>query len=254
MRSAPRGAGGSWQAPPGRLARSGFSNAALAALIGLVALVGLLGLMSSGQVDFASLFAPPPEVKTEKAKKKKTAPPALVPPEAVIPIAPEITAPDAAEPAADRYELDPQLELVQALGRMDGQAAAEMLSFTAPETATRLLLQLRERDLARILEYAPAADAAQWVESIEAAVDLAEAQRRTALAAAAQAEPAADTAADAAAENPDGTPPATEATDDTAAVDSTEDTGATAESAPADEAEAASAGGQPEPPPDTNTA
>lgn len=218
-------------------------------MIGILALVGALAMLQSGQIDIAALTAKAATTASDSSKGKKGKPPVLFPRAevAVIPVVPAGEQPGLA--AIDRRQ--PRRELYQALARMDGETAANMLAEMDDPLVIEMLLALRERDLARILEAAPPVDAGRWATSLlEAAQQLELSEALAADAAGAESisdmEPVAS--ADAGAEDP-----ASGAEGDSPVAEDETATPANPAEAPGDNGAATDAE-VPGPPPDTNTA
>jgi hypothetical protein len=153
-------------AAPLPLARSrwlerGFSNVQLLISLAVLAVVSLLMQVQAGEVDLGSMLAA--SAKPSKSTKRSSKAPDLIPPE----VKPSI------EVAADQYVMSRtdqvrrlnrmQRETLESFARMDGEAAALILAELELDTAVEILAFQKERDLARILEYADPADAASYI-------------------------------------------------------------------------------------------
>lgn len=146
----------------------GFSNLNLLAAIGLLALISFLLQVQSGDINPLAWFAKKPAAAASKDKtgagKKGKAPPMIVFPT------------DPLRTAGERYVQQRKTDLEEAestkrdvylsVAHMDGAAAAAMLAAMDQAAAVQLLSNLEQRDLARIFEAAPPAQAAQWAAAL----------------------------------------------------------------------------------------
>lgn len=144
--------------------RPGYSNAALVGLLALLAVIAVLAQIQRGAIDVGALVAKP-ATRGQSQTRRGGSPPLIAPQPATVAV------PDGAVPEAEAAipAPDPRRELSQALGRMDGRAAAKLLAELDPAIAGELLSTLHERDLARILEEAAPDVAALWVDDLLAA-------------------------------------------------------------------------------------
>lgn len=146
----------------------GFSNTNLLAAIGLLALITFLLQVQSGEINPLAWFAKQPTAAAAKDKagttKKGKAPPMIVFPA------------DPLRAAGERYVKQRKADLDEAestkrdvylsLAHMDSAAAAAMLAAMDQTAAVQLLGNLEQRDLARIFEAAPPAQAAKWAAAL----------------------------------------------------------------------------------------
>jgi hypothetical protein len=175
--------------------------------------VSLLALVNSGELDIASLFLTKdqktalketdPATIAKEARKAK--PPPMLPP-AETPAAIPARTENADSPRFTPLPLDPGRELRQSFARMDGKRAAAIIKEMDDATRLEVLASLKERDLARILEWAEPADAAGWSAELLAYVKNRAEAEAAAMAAIADAVPADGTAEPDTAEAGDGTP------------------------------------------------
>jgi hypothetical protein len=148
--------------------RRGFSNTNLLAAIGLLALITFLLQVQSGDINPLAWFAPKPAATAPKGKaatgKKAKSPPMIVFPA------------DPMREAGERYVKQRKADVEEAestkrdlwlgVAHMDSDAAAAMLAAMDQTAAVQLLSNLEERELARIFEAAPPAQAAQWAAAL----------------------------------------------------------------------------------------
>ena len=146
--------------------RGGFSNAVLLIGIAVIGLIALLSMIDSGGFDPGALLAQPVASKSSSSKKRK--PPPLYPPRELPVVVGLVLEEQATQPDGIRAER----ELRQAIAKMDSKAAAELLAELDTTTVADLLIDQRERDLARILEAAEPSYAAEWVMALRDEIDV----------------------------------------------------------------------------------
>lgn len=138
------------------------------AAIGLLALITFLLQVQSGDINPLAWFAKKPAAAAAKDKgaagKKGKAPPMIV-----FPVDPLREAGEhfAAQRKTDLAEVEStQRDVYQGVAHMDSDAAAAMLAAMDQTAAVQLLSHLEQRDLARIFEAAPPAQAALWAAAL----------------------------------------------------------------------------------------
>ena len=150
---------------PARIRRRGFSNATLLIAVAVMVAIALLSMIESGGFDPGAMVAKTTAKPASSGKKVK--PPLLYPPQELPGVINELLETQANLPTGERASR----ELRQAIAGMDSKAAAEMLAELEVTVVADLLVDQRERDLARILETADPVDAAEWVMAIRNEID-----------------------------------------------------------------------------------
>lgn len=148
----------------------GYSNSTLLAALGVFALITFLLQVQCGAINPLEWFRrPPADAAAKDGAKPATGAAAKQPPMLAYPE-------DPLRAAADAYAVQRRREIDRAdsisrqvwrsVRQMDGAAAARMLGAMEQTAALKLLQQLKARDLARIFEAAPPAQAALWAAAL----------------------------------------------------------------------------------------